>query len=100
MCRKVHGAGYVTWVGVELEKFVIDQGMDKLSWYSSSPQAGRGGCSACGSMMLFQSQQWPGEMHIALGALDDAIDRVPQRNAFFDTHVNWMPIDNSLPTSS
>ncbi len=97
MCRKSHGAGYVTWTGVAEEKFVIDQGIQQLKWYSTSEKARRGGCTDCGSMMLFQSEQWPGEMHVALGALDDEIDRQPQINSFFDTHISWMPIDQKLP---
>ncbi len=96
MCRKAHGAGYVTWTGVAADKFVIDQGRQQLKWYATSAKGQRGGCSSCGSIMLFQSEQWPGEMHVALGALDDEIDRKPQINSFFDTHVDWMPIDNSI----
>lgn len=96
MCRKAHGAGYVTWVGVTSDQFVIDQGESHLHWYDSSPGASRGSCDVCGSIMLFQSQQWSGEMHIAVGALDDKIDRQPTVNAYFDTHVSWMPIDTRI----
>jgi hypothetical protein len=28
--------------------------------------------------------------------MDDAIDRQPQANVFFDRHVDWMPIDETL----
>jgi hypothetical protein len=31
-----------------------------------------------------------------MGAIDGEIDRQPQANVFFDKHVNWMPIDDSL----
>lgn len=96
MCRKMHGAGYVTWVGVNEADFVIDEGEEYLRWYQSSDQARRGGCNQCGSIMLFQSKRWPGEMHIALGSLDDDMDREPELNAYFDTHVEWMPIDNRI----
>lgn len=96
MCRKMHGAGYVTWAGVKEDAFVIDAGEEYLRWYQSSAQGKRGGCNRCGSIMLFQSQQWPGEMHIALGSLDDVMDREPELNTYFDTHIEWMPIDNKL----
>ncbi len=32
----------------------------------------------------------------SLGAIDDEIDRRPQANVFFDQHVDWMSIDESL----
>jgi hypothetical protein len=46
--------------------------------------------------MLFESQRWPHETHVALGCIDDPIDRKPQANSFFDAHVDWMPIDDAL----
>ena len=96
MCRKTHGAGYVTWVGFETGQVQLVSGEDQLSWFSSSAQAQRGFCRTCGSSLFFKSERWAGELHIALGCMDDEIDRSPQANAFFDKHVNWMPIDDTL----
>jgi hypothetical protein len=96
MCRKAHGAGYVTWVGFESDHFVLKKGDQHLKWYESSNGARRGFCGTCGSTMLFESARWSGETHVALGCIDDPIDRKPQSNVFFDAHVNWMPIDDVL----
>jgi hypothetical protein len=96
MCRKSHGAGYVTWVGFDSGQVSIKRGEDHLKWFDSSPGAQRGFCSNCGSSLFFRSERWAGELHIALGCMDDDIDRQPQANVFFDTHVAWMPIDASL----
>jgi len=96
MCRKAHGAGYVTWTGFEQAQVSIGSGTDQLTWYDSSPGAQRGFCRQCGSTMFFRSERWAGELHIALGCIDDALDREPQANVFFDRHVDWMPIDKSL----
>lgn len=95
MCRRIHGAGYVTWVGVDSERFNLLQG-DKLRWYESSPGARRGFCETCGSSMLFESTRWSGETHVALACLDQEIDRKPQAHAFYGSHVDWMPVDESL----
>ena len=86
MCRKTHGAGYVTWVGFETDKVSVNIGDDRLQWFDSSPGAQRGFCKKCGSSLFFRSERWPGELHIALGCLDDPIDRQPQANVFFDAH--------------
>lgn len=96
MCRKAHGAGYVTWAGFEQDQVDIGSGTDQLAWYDSSPGAQRGFCRQCGSTMFFRSQRWAGELHIALGCIDDELDRQPQANVFFDRHVEWMPIDETL----
>ena len=96
MCRRAHGAGYVTWVGFDGNQFRLLQGDDRLAWYASSPGARRGFCRDCGSTMLFESERWAGETHVALACIDEAIDRQPQANVFYDAHVDWMPIDESL----
>ncbi len=96
MCRKTHGAGYVTWAGFDESQVMVSRGEDKVSWFDSSEEAQRGFCSNCGSSMFFRSQRWAGELHIALGCINDKIDRQPQANVFFDQHVGWMPIDSTL----
>ena len=96
MCRRHHGAGFVTWVGMETERFRLETGEAELAWHASSAGAERGFCRRCGSSMLFRSTQWPDEIHVARGVLDGPIDRPPQANAYFDTHVDWVPQDRSL----
>ena len=96
MCRKIHGAGYVTWVGFEEPRFTLDQGAVELNWFQSSPGASRGFCCKCGSSMFFKAKRWAGELHVALACLDDPIDRKPQAHAFHDSHVDWMPLDDAL----
>ena len=98
MCRRAHGAGYVTWVGFDSGHFKLLSGDHHLKWYESSPGARRGFCGTCGSAMLFESARWPDETHVALGCIEDAIDRVPEANAFIGAHVDWMPLDTSLRT--
>lgn len=95
-CRREHGAGYVTWVGFEESAFDLLKGEEELAWYRSSEDARRGFCSRCGSSMLFMSRRWPGEVHVALGCVEGTLDRGPQAHVFFDTHVDWMPVDDSL----
>jgi hypothetical protein len=96
MCRKTHGAGYVTWVGFEQKQVKFLRGEEQLAWHESSPGAERGFCQKCGSSLFFRSQRWDGELHIALACINGKIDRQPQANVFFDNHVDWMPIDTTL----
>jgi len=92
MCRRSHGAGAVTWVGVERSNFRFTRGEEKLVWFASSPPARRGFCGTCGTTFLFESQRWPGEVHITLANFDEPIDREPSGHAYPDNHVNWLPL--------
>ncbi len=96
MCRIMHGAGYVTWVGFEQHQVCFTKGETHVMWYESSPGAQRGFCRNCGSSMFFRSEQWTGELHIALGCINGALDRKPLANVFFDKHVDWVSIDDTL----
>ncbi len=91
MCRKAHGAGLVTWIGVPEGQFRLKSGKAQLLHYGSSPGATRSYCAACGSSLFFQSEKWPGEIHIAMGCLDTPADREPEGNVFTDNKAHWVP---------
>ena len=95
MCRRIHGAGYVTWVGMSSENFHLESA-EHLKWFASSPGARRGSCNICGSNLLFESGRWPGETHVALASLSGAIDRRPQAHASYNAHVDWMALEDGL----
>lgn len=97
LCRRSHGAAFVTWFGVETDQFKFIQGEEKLTWYHSSQESKRGFCTNCGSHILFRSTKWPGETHITLSNMIDPIDRQPQVHVFFDTHVGWLEFNDDLP---
>ena len=92
-CRRAHGAAYVTWVGMPAGDVAIVDPQSRLRRYASSPGAGRGFSSRCGSTLFFRSSRWPGELHVAHANLHDAADRGPQAHAYWDTHVAWASID-------
>ena len=92
LCRKAHGAGFVTWVGVDAAGFKLTKGREKLSRYRSSAEAERRFCGTCGASMFFESAKWPGEVHIAMGCVDTNIDRAPEANAFTDNKAHWIAL--------
>jgi hypothetical protein len=98
MCRRAHGAPFVTWVSVESASLALQEGAEAaLRWHASSPEGQRGFCAICGSPLLFRSTLWPAEIHVAAAALDDGPDRMPQVHAFWDAHVPWSSADTALP---
>ncbi|NNF67463.1 MAG: GFA family protein [Gammaproteobacteria bacterium] len=91
LCRRAHGAGFVTWVGVDAKGFSIKTGETQLHRYRSSHEAFRSFCSSCGSTLFFESQKWPGEVHVVLANIATPIDREPESHAHPDDRVGWIP---------
>ncbi|MGE0145038.1 MAG: GFA family protein [Planctomycetota bacterium] len=96
-CRRAHGAGFVTWAGFPDAQFAITDGEERLGHYRTETAATRSFCSTCGSMLFFRSPRWPGEVHVALGALDDPIDKLPTVHVYADRAPVWAPIADTLP---
>lgn len=96
MCRRAHGAAFVTWVGVKASQCRW-LAADELRWHASSPEAERGFCSRCGSPIAFRSSRWPGEIHLARALIEGELDRDPQVHVFVDTQVPWIALGDHLP---
>jgi hypothetical protein len=97
MCRRNHGAGFVTWFAVPAKQLTIQSGSELIARYESSEQGSRSFCRNCGSSLFCASSRYPDRIDIALGSMNDAIDRDPQLHAYFDSHVPWAPVSDQLP---
>ena len=95
LCRRAHGAAFVTWVGMDATRCVIGDAKQRLRWYASTPGAERGFCGHCGAMMFFRSERWPGELHVALAHFTTPVDRMPQLHAHWQDRVPWASVDPS-----
>jgi len=97
MCRRNHGAGYVTWFAVAPAQLVVETGADQLARYESSAHGSRKFCRRCGSSLFCESNQHPERVDIALGAMLEPIDREPQLHTYFDSRASWITVGDSLP---
>jgi len=97
MCRRNHGAGYVTWFAVPPAQLVIESGREELARYPSSAHGSRSFCRRCGSSLFCESSQHPERIDIALGAMLEPIDREPQLHMHFDSRVAWVAVADDLP---
>src|SRR5262245_24075950 len=77
MCRRNHGAAYVTWLAIPRSQLSVDSGLDQLTRYESSAHGSRSFCSRCGSSLFCVSTRYPEIVDIPLGSMDGAIDRLP-----------------------
>jgi hypothetical protein len=96
MCRRSHGAGFVTWTAVPNDRFRLLSGEDKLTRYRSSEHGTRSFCGVCGSSMFCEIATHGAIIDIALATVDGDIDRQPEEHIFFDDRVAWVPIADDL----
>jgi hypothetical protein len=97
MCRRNHGAGFVTWFAVSRRQFRIREGGSFLQRYRSSEHGTRSFCGRCGSSLFYESEEHPEKIDIVLANLEGPIDRAPQLHAFFDDRVEWVDVSDGLP---
>ncbi|MHB8667432.1 MAG: GFA family protein [Burkholderiales bacterium] len=96
-CRRAHGAAFVTWVGFESAAVELSDRDASLRWHVAEAGGSRGFCGRCGSPMFFKSDRWPGELHVARALFLEPIDREPQAHVYYETHVDWVAVDDRLP---
>lgn len=97
MCRRGHGAGIVTWVGVARAGFKLLAGEDVLTRYASSEHGTRSFCSRCGSSLLYDSTRRPDVLDVVLANLHAPIDRKPELHVYFDDRAEWTTVGDTLP---
>lgn len=97
MCRRNHGAGYVTWFGVPAASLAIEAGAEQLCRYASSDHGTRSFCGRCGSSLFCESKHHPERVDVTLAAMDGPIDRAPQVHVHFDDRASWVRADDGLP---
>ena len=95
MCRRPHGASFVTWVGVPMERFRFTSGERDVARYQSSEKGTRSFCKTCGSQMFCQSE--PEVIDVTLASLHGAIDRAPKGHYHFDSRAEWTVVNDDLP---
>jgi hypothetical protein len=97
VCRRAHGAGYVTWVGALADGFKLLTGENQLARYRSSNHGTRSFCKACGSTLFFNSAHDPERVDVVLANLRDAADLQPQFHVYFDDRATWVEVNDGLP---
>lgn len=97
MCRRNHGAAFVTWFAVPPEQLAIETGAAEIVRHASSEHGRRSFCGRCGTSLFCESDRYPDRVDVALGVMDGAIDRAPQLHAYFDSRAAWITLGDELP---
>ena len=97
MCRRNHGAAFVTWFAVPSTQLEVTAGSEELRRYSSSTHGSRSFCGRCGSSLFCESEKHPDQVDIPLANVDGGIDRAPQFHFYFDSRAPWAEVNDRLP---
>ena len=97
MCRRSHGAGFVTWIAVPQERFRVESGAEDMRRFSSSEHGTRSFCGTCGSSLFCESDHQPGAIDIVLANMDGPVGRAPESHIFFDHRADWVETHDALP---
>jgi hypothetical protein len=97
MCRRSHGAGFVTWIAAPRSQFLLEGGQPELVRFRSSDHGTRSFCSQCGSTLFCESTKHPDQIDIVLANLLGPIDRLPQAHIYFDDRADWVVVADDLP---
>lgn len=97
MCRRAHGAAYVTWFVVRRKQFAFKRGEDTLVRFASSDHGTRSFCRVCGSTLFCESTHHPDQIDVVLANMKSTIGLEPQAHIYFDCRADWVTVGDSLP---
>ena len=96
-CRRLQGAPFVSFVGVEEEQISWQRGRDELKVYASSPKNDRYFCPHCGAHIMVISQDEPGTAYLTMGCVEGDPDLPPGSHQFVASKAPWLDICDDLP---
>jgi hypothetical protein len=97
MCRRSHGAAFVTWFGVLRSQLRMVAGEKKLARHKSSDHGVRSFCKTCGSSLFCELDEHKDQIDVVLANMAGEIDRGPQLHVFFGDRVDWVELGDALP---
>ncbi len=94
VCRRAHGAAFVSWALINPESFRWTRGEDLLASYDSSPATRRLFCSRCGSHLAAKHGENVSEVVLANLHGDPGIK--PAEHIFVGSKASWYEINDNL----
>ncbi len=97
ICRRIHGAAFVTWGGIARDEFSYVSGEDNVRSYSFSERADSLSCKTCSSTILVDFKPEADMLYITLGTVDGDIDLPDGLHQFVGSKAPWYEICDVLP---
>lgn len=97
ICRRLHGAAYATFAGVERSAFRYVAGENEVSTYASSESNDRIFCGNCGSAVLVIPHREPARLYLSMSTLEGDPARPAGYHAWVGSKAPWHEIADELP---
>jgi hypothetical protein len=97
MCRKMHGAAFVTFGSVQKNELEWLCEAEDIVVYRSSEILERAFCKHCGSSLLCREPGEPELEYIALGTVDNDPGCMAEYHIWVDSKAPWYEISDGLP---
>src|SRR4051794_287298 len=78
-CRRATGGALVAACGFPRERVAIE---GEVRYFASSPGVRRGFCPVCGASLTFESERWPGDVHLMASLFDEPENLAPTCHVF------------------
>jgi len=95
-CRRLHGAAFATFAGVQRDRFHYLSGESDLTTYASSHNHNRVFCSVCGSNIGVDLADYPDEFYVSMSAIDGDPPRPEGYHIYVSSKAPWYEINDSL----
>jgi hypothetical protein len=96
-CRKTHGAGFASYVGVRRARFAWVQGEPDLGSHATETGTRRTFCRRCGSSLICTVGSEPDEVYVAAATLDTPLEARPEYHIFVRSRLPWVDLADGLP---
>lgn len=90
ICRKTLGSAFQTLAFADEAKFQITAGREQLVAYRVTERAVKHFCGTCGTPVFNRHSNFPGNVLIPVGSLDDPASVVPAVNVFCESMLPWV----------
>lgn len=94
-CRRTTSSPFTTFISVAKDTIVFHGVPAKI--FNSSPGVARSFCPTCGSPISYESETYPGEIHLYAATLDDPCSIAPQSHDFSSEMLPWIHLNDGLP---
>ena len=94
-CRRNTSSPVTAFFGVPRDAVRFTGAAPKV--FNSSPGVRRLFCGHCGSPMAFESERWPGEIHLYAASLEDPEAYRPQGHVHVAERLSWFDVRDDLP---
>ena len=95
-CRRLHGAAFASFAGVEGSQFSYLTGKSEISLYSSSASHQRFFCKHCGSNILVTLDDEPQAIYVAMGTINGNPTLPTGYHIYVGSKAPWYEINDNL----